>query len=278
MHSTRSLSRDEGSAFVISILILFVLTVLGMALMLTTTTEADIAVNYRWGEQAFFNADAALEYGKNVLGAHLLNNDDFERLLPPARTNVTVPNSGAPWDATSFDPDACDPTSPGCRDYQYYVDRCQPGGAGPCVRIYIGRVLTRPDGSLAQNDFRQPGASVSGDLNGDGTADLEGSITIWARRPIVGNHDYGAPTPLDMAERHDRVILTAEGTAPGAMGAGAARPVSLRRLEVTVRQSNTGDETGRRKGDGYADTSRASDAGRRRTTYGRSNPAGLTTN
>ena len=60
---------DEGSAFVISILVLFVLSVLGMALMLTTTTEKDIAINYRWGEQAFFNADAALEYGKNVLGA-----------------------------------------------------------------------------------------------------------------------------------------------------------------------------------------------------------------
>ena len=54
MQSTRSRMRtkEEGSAFVISILVLFVLTVLGMALMLTTTTEKDIAVNYRWGEQA----------------------------------------------------------------------------------------------------------------------------------------------------------------------------------------------------------------------------------
>jgi len=276
MHSTRAFSRDEGSAFVISILVLFILTVLGMALMLTTTTEADIAINYRWGEQAFFNADAALEYGKNVVAAHLLNNGDFAALLPPARNDVTVPNSGSAWGpGTAAHPDAgaCAPTTPGCRDYQYYVDRCQPDGTGPCVRIYIGRVLTRPDGTLAQYDFRQPGASVSGDLDGDGSADLEGSITIWARRPIVGGQDYGAPTPLDPLGRHDRVILTAEGTAPGAMGAGAGRPVSLRRLEMTVRQPSSGLE-----GDDYSDTSRASDTGRRRTTYGESARVGLATN
>ena len=270
MHSTRAFSRDEGSAFVISILVLFILTVLGMALMLTTTTEKDIAINYRWGEQAFFNADAALEYGKNVVAASLLNNGDFAALLPPARADVTVPSSGAAWGVGHPDAGACTRTTFGCRDYQYYVDRCQPDGSGPCVRIYIGRVLTRPDGTLVQYDFRQAGASVSGDLDGDGEADLEGSITIWARRPVVGDRDYGAPTPQDPLGRHDRVILTAEGTAPGAMGAGAGRPVSLRRLEMTVRQSSSGLE-----GDDYSDTSRASDSGRRRTTYGESNTVGL---
>ena len=272
MHSARAFSRDDGSAFVISILVLFVLSVLGMALMLTTTTETDIAVNYRWGEQAFFNADAALEYGKNVLGAHLLNNGDFAALLPPARGDVTVAGSGEAWGAAlPPDPDACNPTTSGCRHYQYFVDRCQPDGSGPCVRIYIGRVLTRPDGSLAQWDFRLPGASVSGDLDGDGNADVEGSITLWARRPIVGSRDYGIPTALDPLGRNDRVILTAEGTAPGGMGAGAGRPVSLRRLEMTVRRP-----TGGLEGDQYSDTSRSSDTGRRRTTYGQSDTVGLT--
>ena len=87
----------EGSAFVISILILFVLTVLGMALMLTTMTEKDIAINHRWGEQAFFNADAALEYGKNILAEYALNNGDFNQLLPPPRSVVTVADDNQPW-------------------------------------------------------------------------------------------------------------------------------------------------------------------------------------
>ena len=76
---------ESGSAFVISILVLFVLSVLGMALMLTTTTETDISVNYRWGEMAFFNADAALEYGKNILAAYALRDGDLRLALPPAR-------------------------------------------------------------------------------------------------------------------------------------------------------------------------------------------------
>ena len=74
--------------------------------------------------------------------------------------------------------------------------------------------------------------------------------------------DYGAPTAQLPAGLHDRVIITAEGTAPGAMGAGAGRPVSVRRLEMTVRRPPSGIE-----GDQYADTSRASDSDQRRGTY-----------
>ena len=85
MRSITTRTGNEGSAFVISILVLFVLTVLGLALMLTTTTEKEIAINYRWGEQAFFNADAALEYGKNLLAQEVFVNADFRGILPPAR-------------------------------------------------------------------------------------------------------------------------------------------------------------------------------------------------
>lgn len=103
---------SEGSAFVISILVLFVLSVLGIALMLTTTTEKDIAINYRWGEQAFFNAEAALKYGKNLLGAHLLANGDFEAILPPARTDITVA-ANADWGEAHPEAGACSPATGG---------------------------------------------------------------------------------------------------------------------------------------------------------------------
>jgi hypothetical protein len=257
----RGLSQS-GSAFVISILVLFVLSVLGIALMLTTTTEKDIAINYRWGEQAFFNADAALEYGKNVLGNYLLTSGDFATILPPARADVTVPDGNQPWGQAHPEPAACNPSSAGCRDYQYYVDQCPPAAAGPCVRVYIGRVLARPDGTLAQYDFRAPGTAVAGDLDGDGNADLEGSFTLWVRRPVVGIQDYGAPDARNPNGLHDRVILTAEGTAPGAMGAGAGRPVSLRRLEMTVRRPTMGIE-----GDRYGRVTDASDGSNVQASY-----------
>jgi len=228
---------NEGSAFVISILVLFVLTVLGLALMLTTSTEKDIAVNYRWGEQAFFNADAALEYGKNVLASYALLNADFNAILPPPRPSgsTTVVN-GALWgDALPIDPAACDPVNPGCRDNQYFIDQC-PQGGGPCTRVYIGRVLARQDGTDAMWDFRMP-LGTPGDLDNDGAADIEGTYTIWVRRPMVGDRDYGNPVTNT---ENDRVILTAEGTAPGREGAGAGRPTSVRRLEMSLRLPTAG--------------------------------------
>jgi hypothetical protein len=252
---------SEGSAFVISILVLFVLSVLGLALMLTTSTEKDIAINYRWGEQAFFNADAALEYGKNVLASYAVVNANFQNILPPARPNAVVPNSTDPWGAAHPDGAACNPATPGCRDYQYFVDQCpaqpQPPLPNTCVRIYIGRVLRRQDGTLAQWDFRQP-VGTAGDLDNDGNPDLEGTTTIWIRRPTVGSRDYGS-----VAGEEDRVILTAEGTAPNDSGAGAGRPTSLRRLEMTVRLPPGG-----MAGSKYDDSSNASDGSIASGSYG----------
>jgi hypothetical protein len=130
------------------------------------------------------------------------------------------------------------------------------------VRIYIGKVLTRPDGTAAMYDFRAPGGAVPGDLDGDGVAELEGTTTLWVRRPIVGDHDYGVVDDAHPLGLHDRAILTAEGTAPGAMGPGAGRPVSLRRLEMTVRRPQSGVE-----GDEHADITNASDRASARSTY-----------
>jgi hypothetical protein len=248
-HSIERARNDEGSAFVISILVLFVLTVLGLALMLTTTTEKDIAINYRWGEQAFFNADAALEYGKNVLAAYAQVNTDFRAILPAARADATVADNTQPRNV-GLPPDAnCDPATPGCRDYQYYIDQCPPGGGGPCTRIFIGKVLERLDTTKAMWDFRAP-AGTPGDLDNDGNPDIEGTYTLWVRRPVVGTRDYGS-----MPDEEDRIILTAEGTAPNAAGAGAGRPTSLRRLEMSIRLPTAGS-----RGTEYNDVSNRNDS------------------
>ena len=251
----RRMKASEGSAFVISILVLFVLSVLGLALMITTTTEKDIAINYRWGEQAFFNADAALEYGKNVLASYAVVSQNFKLILPPARADGTVANNTQPWGAAIPDPATCNPNTAGCRDYQYFIDEC-PNGGGSCTRIYIGRVLRRTDGTQAMWDFRAPGA-LYGDLDNDGVQDLEGTYTLWVRRPMVGVRDYGS-----LPNEDDRVVLTAEGTAPNGMGAGAGRPTSLRRLEMSVRLP-----TGGVKGTKYGDNTNNSDGSAAGSTY-----------
>ncbi len=227
---------NQGSAFVISILVLFMLTVLGLALMLTTSTEKDIAINYRWGQQAFFNADAGLEYGKNVLASWALQDGDFRNVLPPARAVASMtlkPN----------DVGACaDEATAGCRDYQYAID------LDAATKMYIGKVLRDINGRLVQYDFRLPvGNDTLNDIDFDGADDVQGTVTLWVRRPLVGGADY-----VD----DDRIILTAEGTAPGGQGIGAGRNVAMRRLEQTLLFSRPGGGGG---GDRYSDVTKGSD-------------------
>ena len=108
MHLTRSVPRakEEGSAFVISILVLFVLTVLGMALMLTTTTEKDIAINYRWGEQAFFNTSSSP--GISPSGSRSIGSEfDIERRRTSSSTcflQTTATSSTQPSPPTNRSP------------------------------------------------------------------------------------------------------------------------------------------------------------------------------
>jgi hypothetical protein len=52
---------EHGSALVVAMLSLMLLTALGLALMLTTASEMTIAANFRDGQEAFHAADAAME-------------------------------------------------------------------------------------------------------------------------------------------------------------------------------------------------------------------------
>lgn len=213
-HPWRRSSREAGVAMPIAMLVLFILTALGLYLLLSAAIEADVAVNYRWGEMAFFNAEAALEYAKNVSAREAFDQGDLNRLLPPAR------GAWAMQDRPD-DPLACaDPMTPGCRDYQFQTPEGQ-------AAVFVGRVLRRPNGSLIQFDFRQPDtAQAPGDVDGDRTPDIQGAVTVWLRRPVIGGIDDA---------RNDRAVITAEGTAPNYESAATGRPGAIRRLEMTVR-------------------------------------------
>jgi len=63
--STRELRRrvrqEDGIALVVSLMAMMLLMALGMALLMTTTTETKIAANYAGGAEALYAADAAIE-------------------------------------------------------------------------------------------------------------------------------------------------------------------------------------------------------------------------
>jgi hypothetical protein len=80
-------SADErGSALVVALLSLLLLTALGLALALTTTTETAISANHRMGQEAMNAADAAIERAMQ----DLLTIPDWNRVLSGAEQSSFV--------------------------------------------------------------------------------------------------------------------------------------------------------------------------------------------
>src|SRR6185295_18650030 len=57
----RRVRQEDGIALVVSLMAMMLLMALGMALLMTTTTETRIAANYAGGAEALYAADAAIE-------------------------------------------------------------------------------------------------------------------------------------------------------------------------------------------------------------------------
>jgi len=87
---TTRLRDEQGIALVIALLCMLLLTALGMALTLTTTTEKRIASNYRDGVETVYAADASVE---RVM-QDLLTVPDWNRILDGTTTSSFV--DGAP--------------------------------------------------------------------------------------------------------------------------------------------------------------------------------------
>ena len=72
---------EAGFALILALLALLLLTFLGLTLAVTTSTELQIATNYRWAEQARYVAEAGIEAGKMILR----DAPTWENILPPPR-------------------------------------------------------------------------------------------------------------------------------------------------------------------------------------------------
>jgi len=194
----RLLRRQSGFALIVALLTLLLLTFLGLTLAATTSTELQIATNYRWGQQAYYNAEAGLEVAKR----YLREKTAWTVFLPPARN----PISGIPT-----------PTwTPAGRDFENFD--CDNGDTGETADFQgYGVVLNLPGFGRFEN--------VSAVLN----QTLNGSYTVWIRRPHKDTND-GTVQDYDF---DDRLVITSEGTAPF-VGAAAASDFAFRRRAVRV--------------------------------------------
>ncbi len=60
---SRRSSREEGAALILAIIVIFILTILGLALMFTTSTEFQIAGAETTVNKAFYASDSGVQYG-----------------------------------------------------------------------------------------------------------------------------------------------------------------------------------------------------------------------
>jgi len=216
---------QEGFALVLAILALMLLTMLGLALATTTSTELQIATNYRWSQQALYNAEAGVEAGKAIL-----RNVSWATVLPAART--TTP--GAPWDGKTSASPGGGATAPYTRADQwgnpsrnFENSNCDQKGFG------MGYGVVLDDGS-ANAPYQYVGAAQTFGQN------LNGSFTLWVRRPL----NFRSDTRLDdYSLDSDNLILVAEGVAPFTEGnisssfGAANRAVQV--IEVTLFRTTT---------------------------------------
>jgi len=207
----RARKGERGIALLVALLALVVLTFLGLALAATTTTELQIATNYRRSQQALYNAEAGIEMGKIVLRDVV---GSWASILPQAR--------GVEWQWDGADPAAALP----------------PAGLAAANRHWENSTCDDRGGKVGYGVVLSDGAPIEFRTSAFGQQ-VDGAFTVWVRREIFADNDGNFEDEPD-----DTVlILTSEGVAPytnASMGGAFAQNNSaVRVLEVALTRSNT---------------------------------------
>jgi Tfp pilus assembly protein PilX len=221
---------ESGFALVLAILSLMLLTFLGLTLATTTSTELQIATNYRWSLQALYNAEAGIELGKRYL-----RQIEWQTVLPPARTGGFENYAGyATGNCAAGDGGHCPvpALTRATRSFENYA--CDQTASVAAAAGFAGYGMVLDD-----VNFAVPFENVSTFLG----QTLNGSFTLWVRRPFTLSD--ASPPFLEDDTRNDRLILTAEGIAPytGASGTTTFGQThrAMRILEVSLQRIAPGD-------------------------------------
>jgi len=242
---TSSHAAEAGFALILALLCLMVLTMLGMTLATTSSTELQIATNHRWSQQALYNAEAGIEVGKRYLEQY-----PWHTLVPLAREATpscsnTPPDAGCPM----HNPPTWDLARPGQngdpnRNWEAdYCDTTYERG-----HIGYGNVFDHASfDTPLQNTTSLWGFT------------LNGTFTLWVRRALeskdVGGGEY------HWEESETALILTAEGTAPYVGGANIENS-AVRFIQAEVRRvEDCGEDYGDGGGPSGSNFDRCSELG-----------------
>jgi hypothetical protein len=209
----RTPGQEGGFALILAILALLLLTFLGLTLATNTSTELQIATNYRWSQQARYNAEAGLESAKS-----LLRGMDWEEILPDARgttwLGVTAPAPNVPGGGAIAPQSRADEHGNPSRNFESW--ECDQRGNG------MGYGVVLDDGGAAgPHQYR---STIFGQ-------NLNGAFTLWVRRPTQRRPD-GLLGDYDVDD--DTLILVAEGVAPFTGGLSASADGQFRQANQAV--------------------------------------------
>lgn len=201
--------RESGFALIVALMALMLLTFLGLTLSATTSTELQISNNYRYSQQALYNAEAGLEAARVILRTQ----GDGQLVLPEARTVNWVPTGNGAWTPAPPTPRFARPTP----NRNFEGSDCDRYGNG----AGFGEVLTDP------NNATTPFENVSMVFG----QRLNGGVTVWVRRELLFAGSNVSDNPAG-----DNVVVTSEGSAPYAGDGTAFQKANraVRRLEARV--------------------------------------------
>ena len=187
----RSNTHQQGFALILSLLALVLLTTMGLALANSTGVELQISTNQRWSESARYNSEAGIEYGRSLLMAQ----PNWATILPAAR----AVDAGGAWSgATETAPFSPVPGgNRGTRNFENW--KCDERGYGMGYGVVID-----DGGATGAEEYR---SEIGG-------ATLNGSFTLWVRRPVMWAGGNGDGTELRDYAENDVLILVSEGVAP----------------------------------------------------------------
>lgn len=103
----KKIKDESGIALVISLLIMVLLTILGTAAIMTSTTDVKISENFKRSSNAFYVAEAGIEAGVDFLGSNFSSADGWSSHLETwiygsASTGVALSTLDSNLDSNAF--------------------------------------------------------------------------------------------------------------------------------------------------------------------------------
>ena len=201
--------REAGIALILAILALLLLTFLGLTLAATTSTELQIATNYRWSEQARYNAEAGIEAGKVIL-RNIPAGTSWATLLPVQRLGTrwnTTNGGGTTQPAAPAGSLLSDDWGNPPRNFENSGCDVRGGNVG------YGVILNDVGSTLPQGVMQNKTVILGQRLNG--------AVTLWVRRGYDILTGMTAGNNIEDNSSEIALVMTAEGVAPYSDGSSS---------------------------------------------------------